>query len=117
MTAAAMVDELEYSAGCGCRKFKDAAWFSCDAHSDLHPGGWDSLEAYRIAWAHVQCCVCARYGFNGEDDFESVGMTGIVRVNPDGSLYAPLFYAHNNCAPLGRIFKDMQFHPNYRRRT
>src|SRR3990167_1716659 len=72
---------------CGCFKLKDAAWFGCDEHE--RPGGWESWDAYRDGWAHVECKYCHVRGFlGGIDDFTSIGFLAD----------AGLVYAHRGCA-------------------
>ena len=77
-------------------------------------GGWPSYDEYKKKWAHVQCTVCARYGFHViihggcEEDFESVKLR-----YPDGGME----YAHRpSCVALGTKFKHLQYHKDYKRR-
>ena len=74
-----------------------------------HTGGWPSREAYRAAWARVQCVVCAERGFkmvNGrEEDFEMV-------VVHDGRCSR---YAHRpTCYEIGMKDSSRRRHPRWR---
>lgn len=100
---------LSHVKPCGCERLASTgAWFSCEAHRDEHPGGWDSWEVYRQAWADVECGVCHQKGFVGTNDFESVGFFGALWTHPDRGVFAPLNYAHRSCVHLASSFPDMR---------
>jgi hypothetical protein len=89
--AADTASDSDYAMGCGCRRNKVGAWSGCPEHP--RPGGYESWTAYQAAWVHVECSVCHRLGFEGQNDFEMIGFDPATQK---------CSYAHELCLMIAR---------------